>query len=234
MEKIELNTPEDEITLFTDEENVVPDKMDFEFAQSSKLRGIYRKITLFNGNHCYQSIKNKHKRKYKYRVDIAFLNPRPFRERKIAWKWLYSSIALLFISMVMITVRWYTDWVALDHKQLYMTALIVALSSSFIALLLFAHNTYDKIVFRTQFGNIKLIELLNKCPSEEAFREFMGRFIAQIKTARKQKGFTASKFLAKELRELRRLRDEQVITEEEYQAAKVVIFKHDSFKATRD
>jgi len=233
MEKIELNTPEDEITLFTDKEHVVMDKVDFEFVQSNKLRGIYRKITLFNGNHCYQSIKNKHKRKYKYRVDIAFLNPCPFREHNIAWNWLYSSIALLLTSMVMIYIRGYTEWLALEYKQLYLTALIVALSSACIALLLFAHNTYDKIIFRTQFGNIKLIELLNKYPNEDAFREFISRFILQIKTARKQKEFTASIFLAKELRELRRLRDEQVITEKEYQTAKVVIFKHDSFKANR-
>ena len=234
MEQIDLNTPEDEITLFTDEEHVVPDKVDFEFEQSNKLRGIYREITLFNGNHCYQSIKNKHKRKYKYRVDIAFLNPRPFREHKLAWNWLYSSIVLLLTSMVMISVRLYTDWVTFDYKQLYMTALIVVLSSTCITLLLFAHNTYDKVIFRTQFGGIKLIELINKYPSKEDFREFMGRFIVQIKAARIQKGFTATEFLAQELRELRRLRDEQVITEKEYQAAKVVIFKHDSFKAIRD
>ena len=234
MEKIELNSTDDEITLFTDEENVVLDKVDFEFGQSSKLRGIYREITLFNGNHCYQSIKNKHKRKFKYRVDIAFLNPRPFRERNIAWKWLYASIALLLTSLVMIYVRWYTDWLPAGIERFYLTVLIVFLSSACITLLLFAHNTYDKIIFRTQFGNIKLIELLNKYPDKESFREFISLFIVQIKTARKKKGFTASKFLAKELQELRRLRDEQVITEEEYQAAKVIIFKHDFFKATQD
>ena len=233
MENIDLNSPE-EITLFTDEESVVLDKMDFVFEQSSRLRGIYREITLFNGNHCYQSIKNKHKRKYKYRVDIAFLNPRPFRERNIAWKWLYVSIALLFTSFVMIYIAWFSDWLASSSKQIYLTALILLISSTGIAILLFAHNTYDKVIFKTQFGNIKLIELLNKYPDKEAFRDFIGRFIVQIKTARKQKGFTASKFLARELRELRRLRDEQVVTEEEYQTAKVVIFKHDSFKAIRD
>ena len=134
----------------------------------------------------------------------------------------------------MIYIGWFSGWLASAPNQIYLTALILAISSTCIATLLFAHNTYDKVIFRTQFGNIKLIELINKYPNKEDFREFIGRFITQIKTARKQKGFTASKFLAKELRELRRLRDEQVITEEEYQAAKVVIFKHDSFKANRD
>ena len=232
MEQIDLKSS-DEVTLFTDEEHVVLDKVDFEFEQSSKLRGIYRKITLFNGNHCYQSIQNKHKRKYKYRVDIAFLNPRPFREHHIAWKWLYLSLAMLAISCLMIYIGWFSNLLSVTPNQYYLTALILFISFTCIGLLLFAHNTYDKVIFRTQFGNIKLIELLNKYPDKESFREFIGRFIMQIKMARIKKGFTASKFLAKELRELRRLRDEQVITEEEYQSAKAVIFRHDSFKANR-
>ncbi len=232
MENIDLSSPDD-VTLFTDEEHVVLDMVDFEFEQSNKVRGIYRKITIFNGNHCYQSIKNKHQRKFKYRVDIAYLNPHPFREHNIAWKWLYTAAALLVLSVMLGVIGWFSNAFGSTMNIYYSTSIVVSISATLIALLLFAHNTYDKVIFKTQFGNVKLIELINKYPSKDDFRQFVGRFIIQIKKARVNKGFTTSKFLARELREIRRLRNETVVTEEEYQTAKKVIFKHNSFKVSQ-
>lgn len=232
MENIDLSSPDD-ITLFTDEEHVVLDTVDFEFEQSNRVRGIYRKMTIFNGNHCYQSIKNKHQRKYKYRVDIAYLNPHPFREHNIARKWLYAAAALLVTSIILVVIGWFNNAFDSTLNIFYSTAVVVSISASLIALLLFVHNTYDKVIFRTQFGNVKLIELINKYPGKDEFRQFVGRFIVQIRKARVKKGFTTSKFLARELREIRRLRNETVVTEEEYQSAKTIIFKHNSFKASQ-
>lgn len=232
MENIDLESS-DEITLFTDEEHVVLDTVDFEFEQSNKVRGIYRKMTIFNGNHCYQSIKNKHKTKYKYRVDIAHLNPHPVREHHIARKWLYAAAVSLGFSVLLVIIGWLSNLFESTPNVYYSTAVVVSFSATLIALLLFAHNTYDKVIFRTQFGNVKLIELINKYPSKDEFRKFIARFIVQIKKARSEKGFNTSKFLARELREIRRLRDESVVTEEEYQSAKTIIFKHSSFKANR-
>ena len=229
MENIELKSPE-ETTLFTDEEHVVLDKVDFEFEQSNKVRGIYRKMTIFNGNHCYQSIKDKHHRKYKYRVDITYLNPHPFRKHNIAWKWLYSAVALLIISASLIAIGWFSNLLESTPNVYYSTAVVITISMALITLLLFAHNTYDKVIFKTQFGNIKLIELINKYPSKDEFRSFIGRFILQIKKERARKGLTTSKFLVHELREIRRLRDETVVSEEEYQSAKTIIFKHSAFR----
>ena len=230
MEEIDLKSTED-LTLFTDEEHVVLNKIDFKFEQVSKIRGLSREITLFNGNHCYQSIKNKHKRKYKYRVDIAYLNPHPFREHHIAWKWLYLAGCLALISLVIAYAGWFTELFKSIPDLYLLTGLILSVSAAFISLLLFVHNSYDKVIFKTRFSNIKLIELLNKNPNKDKFRQFVGRFIIQIKKAHVKKTYDTSKFLAMELRELRRLRDEQVIKDKEYQRAKSIIFKHDSFKA---
>ena len=230
MENIDLSSPDDD-TLFTDEEHIVLDKVDFEFEQESKLRGLYRKITIFNGNQCYQSIKNKHRRKYKYRVDLAYLDPRPFRERKIASNWLYSAAGFFVASLFLVYFGWFSGVVTASPGIYYSTSTVVCVSAIILSLLLYFHKSYDKVVFRTHFGKVKLIELINKYPNESDFRKFVKRFIVQIKKARTQKRFTASKFLARELREIRRLRNETVVTEDEYQAAKSIIFKHDSFKA---
>ena len=68
--EIELETT-DETTLFSDDEKVKIKKINLEFEQSNKLSGIYRKVTVFNDHHCYQTIKNKRKGKYRYRVDLS-------------------------------------------------------------------------------------------------------------------------------------------------------------------
>jgi hypothetical protein len=54
----------------------------------------------------------------------------------------------------------------------------------------------------------------------------------QIKKCKTAKSFNQNKFLARELQELRRLKDETVIPEASYEKAKRLIFKHKAFSAT--
>lgn len=229
MEQIDITSPDDD-TLFTDAEHVAVESIDFQFEQSSKLKGIYRKLMIFNGNHCYQSIKNKHKRKYKYRIDIAYLSPHPYRVHNIAWKYLYVALGGLVVSAIMIYIGWFSGLLNSNPGSYFTTAVIVSLASTLILFLLFAHNSYDKVLFKSQIAGIELIELINRYPDKDSFRDFVGKFMVQIKKARAMKKYTPSKFLAAELKELRRLKDETVITEEQYAEGKAIIFGHSAFK----
>jgi len=87
------------------------------------------------------------------------------------------------------------------------------------------------VFFRTQYGKIKLIELINKNPDSDKFKSFINKFVMQINKSRTAKGYSQNKLLARELQELRRLKDETVIPAEAYEKAKVLIFKHEAFKA---
>lgn len=231
MENIEIDLESsEETTWFSDEEKVAIEKINFEFIQASKIRGIYRKITIFNDHHCYQSIKNKHKRKYKYRIDLSFLDPRPFRERKIAWNWIYGSIGLSLISVLMIYLGWFAE-LFLPSTQ-YNISLIVVISAMAISLLMFMHNTYDKVVFKSQYGRVKFIEVINKYPNKNTLRKFIARFTMQVKKVKAKRNFSQSKFLTRELQELRRLKNEEVISEKEYESGKALIFSHKSFQVS--
>ena len=227
--EIELESSE-ETTWFSDEEKVVIEKINFEFIQSSKIRGIYRNLTIFNDHHCYQTIKNKHNRKYKYRVDLSFLDPRPFRERKIAWNWLYGSIGLSVISVLMMYFGWFADLITPSIN--YKLSFVVIVSATFISALLFFHNTYDRVIFKSQYGRVKFIEVLNRYPDKNTFRKFIARFMNQVKNEKAKKNFSQTKFLTRELQELRRLKNEVVITEEEYESGKALIFSHKSFQVS--
>ena len=225
IENIELQSTEGALW-FSDEAEITIDEINFEFEQKSKLRGKYRKLTIFNGDYCFQAIKNRHKRKYKYRVALAYLDPRPVRERHIAWKWLYVSLALWALDIVLV----FTGW--LETSSANFLGLFIGITvAALMTLLAFFYNSRDKVFFRTQYGKIKLVEIINKNPDADSFRSFITKFVMQINKCKTAKGYNQNKFLARELQELRRLKDEAVIPAGSYEKAKRLIFKHEAFSA---
>lgn len=225
--EIDLEPFEDSTTTnFSDNEQIPVEHINFEFEQLNKLHGIYRHFTIFNDTHLYQSIKIKHKRKYKFRIDLAFLDPRPFRTRVKAWKWLYLSLALAGLDAALFFSGW-LDTFSIGFLGAFTAITVVAI----MCLLAFFYNSHDRVFFRSQYGKIKLVELINKNPDNDSFRSFVNKFIMQINKSKTAKGLNQNKFLAKELRELRRLKDESIIPDGSYEKAKLLIFKHEAFNA---
>jgi hypothetical protein len=226
--EIDLQPIEDDNTTnFSDKEQIPVEHVNFEFEQSSKLQGISRQLTIFNDTHCYQSIKNKHQRKYKYRIDLAYLEPRPFRVRTVPWKWLFGSLTLWALDLVLI----FTGW--LETSSVNFLGLFIGITvSALMTLLAFFYYSRDTVYFRTQYGKIKLVELINKNPDNDSFRSFINKFVVQINKCKTAKGHNQNKFLARELQELRRLKDETVIPNGSYEKAKQLIFRHEAFSAT--
>ena len=130
----EVNTESDEIDLegvedstqFSDKENIPVEHVNFEFEQNNKLQGVHRKLSIFNDTHCYQSVRTKHRRKFKYRTDIAYLDPRPFRQKNVAWKWLYASLALIGLDVAIVFSGW-LDTSSVNFMGLFLGVAMVAL-----------------------------------------------------------------------------------------------------------
>jgi len=225
--EIDLEPVEDETTTnFSDSEHIPVEHINFEFEQYSKPHGIHRQFTIFNDTHCYQSVKIKHQRKYKFRIDLAYLDPRPFRIRVKPWKWLYACLALLALDAVLIITGW-LDTSSINFLGIFTAVTVVAV----MCLLAFFYYSRDKVIFRSQYGRIKLVELINKNPDNARFRSFINKFVMQINKSKTAKGLNQNKFLALELRELRRLKDEAIVPEVSYEKAKRVILKHKAFSA---
>jgi len=225
-DEIDLQPVVDDGTLFSDNEKVPVEHVNFEFEQASKLRGIYRQLTIFNDTHCYQSIKNKHQRKYKYRLNLAYLDPRPIRVRHIAWRWLYASLALWGVNVGLIFSGW------LESASVIILGLFICSTAvALMTMMAFLYFTHDTVYFRSQFGKVRLMELINKRPDNDSFRAFIDKLVTQIKQSKTASNKNNSQLLASELQQLRRLKDETVIDEESYEKAKKLIFRHDAFKA---
>jgi hypothetical protein len=224
-DEIDLKPVGDDTTIFSDNEQIPVEHVNFEFEQTRKLHGSFRQVTVFNDTHCYQSIKDKHRRKYKYRMDLAYLDPRPFISRHIAWKWLYASLALWVLDLALIFSGW------LDTSSINFLGLFVGVTAAaLITLLAFFYQSHDTVYFRSRFGKVRLMELINKNPDNDSFRGFVNKLVMQINKTKASRNKNQSQMLASELQELRRLKDETVIPEESYEKAKKLIFKHEAFK----
>lgn len=224
--EIDLKSPDD-TTLFDDEEEVKIEFVNFEFSQSSKLRGTALELTVFNDTHCHHKISQKGKRKHKYRINIAYLDPRPFRRRVIAKNWAYATGAGLVVTLLSA----FGGLLEFGSPIHISTTSFLFLVTVFL-LLMTLHQSKNRVVFRSAVGKVKLLELFNHNPDKSAFRQFVDQFSAQIKTAQQARDLPLSSLLARELQELRRLKDERVIPAAAYERAKKTLFKHEAFKSS--
>ena len=84
------------------------------------------------------------------------------------------------------------------------------------------------LIFYSNHGRVPVVELFYKNPSAKEFNSFAGELINCIQTAKANNYYNDSQILAAELSEHRRLRDENVFSNEIYEQAKVNILTNHS------
>jgi hypothetical protein len=228
MEEINYN-PDEEITLFTDEEQVSVKKINQEFTQQSHLKGLLYRFTIFNDIQCYQHIQRKHGGKQKFRINLTYLDPRPVHRSHLAESWLISSAIFAIISLMLIYVNWFKGTTTTSSLAITLTILAVTLClTSFLFGLFKAEN---RVYFYSQYGRAAILELINNNPDKASFDDFMQSLSSHIISAQNQARLDSTERLTQELKELRRLKDETVISEQKYEQAKQRIFRNKAFKS---
>lgn len=228
MEEIDLSHQED-ITLFTDDEHVVVKKVNLEFTQHSKLKGEVREFTLFNDVHCYQKVAKKHRGKQKFRVNLSYLDPMPKREYTLADNWLIMSAIAAVVSFMLIYAGWFSDRQFDPHLLTILTSLTITFC--LLALLIAILKTEDRLIIFSKCGRAPILEMLNNNPDHDSFLEFSDSLSRHILLANQKNPASQTERLALELKELRRLKDENVIPELQYERAKKRIFKNKAYKS---
>jgi len=224
-DEIDLKPVGGDTTEFSDNEKVAVEHINFEFEQSNKLQGKLRQLTVFNDSQCHQKIQHKHRRKYKFRVDLAYLDPRPFHVRHIVWKWLYASLALWTMDAALVFSGLFDS-----GSIIFLGAVTATTVAALMTLLAFFYLSHNTVYFRSKYGKIRLLELAYNNPNKKSFQGFINKFVAQINKSSSARKMNPSQFLASELKELRRLKDEAIVPEESYEKAKKLIFRHEAFK----
>jgi len=86
----------------------------------------------------------------------------------------------------------------------------------------------NSLVFYSEHGQVPIIELFFGLPDKSTFRKFAGELVKCIKLSKTDNYYTDSQTLAAELSEHRRLRDEGIINDNQYENAKARIFTYHS------
>jgi len=166
-----------------------------------------------------------------YWVNLLFVNPQPKRERKINGLWGLST--LLFSALtagLVFAERHYhisTKFVYFNSVT-FVLAILAALS--FAAIIYTAKNN---VLFTTLNGRAPVVAFVNNNPSRQEFKTYIKNLKLCIEKIQAKNAHKANDWLANELGETRRLKDEKVISDKDYERAKRRILSRQGFNPTK-
>lgn len=157
-----------------------------------------------------------------FNIHLTFLDPKPLRKLIIQFRYmlytaLFASLAWLVLYLMQLDIELF--------KSPYMYSLVV-LPATVGAILFVYMIKQSKYVLRfySHHGRAPVVELLINNPRKPLFKAFVTELTNCIHESKSRNYYNESQILAAELSEHRRLRDENVLTNAEYEKAKANIF----------
>lgn len=194
--------------------------------------GFELQIKLVDGREL-QVASKEHKTKRVYSVDILSLQDKSKKVIFIAWKWLIISLCFFLFTILMLKILPpYLN----NNKNLYLgIILFFGVVAGFLGLVQFWKHSSRKQIFYSRNAHIPIIELSAGKPTKNSFSHFVNTVEQRIKKFRSHMDITEDKQLIGEMKMLRRLSDDGVISNKLYEAAKAKLFKgFDSQVINRD
>ncbi|WP_455209046.1 SHOCT domain-containing protein [Kaarinaea lacus] len=212
----------EKIVLDSDEVNITPVASNFksltlEFLQGSNLNEKQRLIRVFD-NTILSVAEKTPKQTRSFMIHLALLDPTPKRIYNINMKRLTAFMVLEVLTYVVYVMKdLHLNFLSSSHMH---TTLALLAASSIIMLLLTIKSFNNKWIFYTARGRIEILELFNNNPNSARFQRFFGDLINNINWIKSANYFSSGKMIPAEVSEHRRLRDEGIITAEQYEEAK--------------
>lgn len=185
--------------------------------QESRFKGEVRRFEIYNDKFIKINIHNVFGDKT-YHVNMGMLEPWPTLHRHISWRWLlglsYFGLATLIYGIYLYL---HPDNETIGRLIPFITLLLLL---ALAALLMFLYSSPNVMEFRSRYGNCPLIGLLKNNPTKQEFRHFADELKTRVLAASQVVTFNKKQMLGIELKELRRLTEEGILLEQEYQQAK--------------
>ena len=185
--------------------------------QESRFKGEVRRFEIYNDKFIKINIRNVFGDKT-YHVNMGMLEPWPTLHRRISWRWLlglsYFGLATLIFGIYLYLNP---DNETIGRLIPFITLLLLL---ALAALLMFLYSSPNVMEFRSRYGNCPLIGLLKNNPNKQEFRHFTDELKTRVLAASQVVTFNKKQMLEIELKELRRLTNEGILLEQEYQQAK--------------
>lgn len=226
MENIILSADGD-ITDFTDDQQVKVQLVNMEIKQKCWLNGEKRAFMIFNGKQCYQKVEYKKGGKKKFRINLSYLNGIPERQYKYDKNWFIFAAIMFVIALVGLfsLIKGYQ----LDQGMA--TGLAgLALISGILSLIIGLIKSTCRVTFYSHFGQAPILELISDSPNRKSYITFIDLLQQKINSYNQPEKGNLRQYLHQELNELRRLKNESVLSSTEFNNAMQRIINNSAYK----
>ncbi len=190
--------------------------------QESSARGDKRIFEIYN-NKFIKVTTNNLMNNLSYHLNLSLLAPWPVRHRNISWQWL---LAVLYFSLTTLAYTSYLFYFQESGKlERLLPFIVIFLLLSLAAFLMFLYQSPNVTEFKSRYGNCVVLSLLYDNPNKKEFKEFIEEIKLRSLLASQAIKIDKSQMLDIEMNELRRLRNEGIITQHHYADAKARIIQ---------
>ena len=178
-------------------------------------------IKLVDGRELQVASKGK-KSKQVYSVDILSLQDKSEKTIFIAWKWLFFGVAFLLLTLFLLKVLpSYLN----NNKNLYLGLIMFSGTlGTIFSIVQFWKRTSINQVFYSKKAHVPIIKLRASKPSKKVFSTFINAVEERIEKMSKHMDIAEDKQLIGEMKMLRRLSDDGIISKNDYESAKSKLF----------
>lgn len=190
--------------------------------QESNARGEKRTFEIYNDKFV-KVITNNILNHSSYHLNLSLLAPWPVRHRNISWQWL---MAVFYFSLTTLAYTAYLFYFQESSKlERLLPFIVVFLLLSLGSFLMFLYQSPNVIEFKSRYGNCVVLSLLYNNPNRKEFKEFIEEIKLRSLSASQAVKIDKSQMLDIEMNELKRMRNEGVISQHNYADAKARILK---------
>ncbi len=219
MNKITLSSDDFEITNFTDEEQVKVQVINAELKQSSWFSTEQRSYMIFNGCQCHQRVQYSKSNKSKYRINLRYLSSDYKHIKHYAYGWFTTALILFLCSLAILTIPNLNQQIHINNAILLFFLSLITLFSAFIM-------SKNRLVFVSKKGKVPLLEFIYNPPETDDLAKFINILKNKINATENIKPMSSKEYNNKELKELRRLKSEGVISTHSFNKAMLQIIKN--------
>ena len=180
--------------------------------------GFNLQVKLIDGRQLQVLSKGK-KSEQNYSIDILSLKDTSKKIYSVAWKWLLASIS--FILVMLLCLKILPGYLG-ENKNLYMAiVLLTGIAGGAICFIKFWKYTSIKQIFYSRNADVPIITLSAGKPSKKIFLSFIDAIEKRIIQFRKHMDIDEEKQMTGEIKMLRRLSENGVVSKKAYEKAKV-------------
>lgn len=158
-----------------------------------------------------------------YCIDVIALRDESQRKLKLGWQWLVAGLVMALVTVGAVEFLPVLSSDTLFHYLAY----VVGLGASAACVFMAWKTTSAKQVFYSRNADVALVEMFAGKPSKKEFSEFIEKVEESIRAIQEKMNLSMKNQLAGEMRMLRRLTEEGVLSASDYRKAQAeLLSKH--------